>query len=187
MIRQSQNYISHKKRKFLLFGIMWSVIVAAIFGIGLLKYDQRANTFTVVAAVLVLPLAQNFTRFFAFSKYRDPKRNHAELLEQLTGNYALYHGAIVPDAKYSLYFEHVIVTDSSLYFVAAHKQENDKYKTQLIQRLGAKGIGYSQVHFVYADTEKGLKAACAKIQKNMRGQESPQLEKNMHIIEGMLM
>lgn len=187
MIKQSKNYISKKKKKYLLFGIMWSIIIAAIFAMGLVKYGERANTFTVVAAVLVLPLAQNFTRFFAFSKYKDPHSVHAEILEELKGAYGLYHGAIVPDSKYNLSFDHVVVTQRHVYFIAAEKKKINAYKTELIKRLDAKGIGYSQIHFIYAETEKGLRAAANDIQKNIGSEVDQGLEKNMHIIEGMLM
>lgn len=187
MIKQSKDYISKKKKKYLLFGIMWSMIVAAIFAIGVVKYGERANPFTVVAAVLVLPLAQNLTRFFAYSKYHDPSPVHAELLETLTGAYGLYHGAIVPDAKHNFSFDHIVVTHHNVYFIGADKKKNSVYKTELIKRLDAKGIGYSQIHFIYAETEKGLRAAVNTIQKNVSSQIDQGLEKNMHIIEGMLM
>lgn len=187
MIKQSQTYIQDKKKKFLYLGIVWGIIVAIMFAAGVVKYGERANTFTIIAAVLILPFAQNLTRFFSFNRYKDPKNTYASLLETLRGEYALYHGAILPDQKYTFYFEHVVVTEDRIYFISGDKNKVSPYKTHLVQRLEAKGIGHSQIYFMYADTEKGLKSIKQTIQQDIDQNRSNNMEKNMHIIEGMLM
>ena len=186
MVKQKKNYIAEKKKNHFIKAVIWAGVIIAIMGAGILLLDTRLSYFTVVAAVLVLPLALHITRFFAFAKYKDPSPKQAALLEQIKGHYGLYHSAIIPDTTCTLYFEHIIVTTKSIYFISKNKEIIQKAKPILALRLGNKGIQNSKLHFIYAENGKTIKNATIRIEKDAC-QVGEALENTIKIIDGMLM
>ncbi|MGL6175325.1 MAG: hypothetical protein ACRC1P_12045 [Cellulosilyticaceae bacterium] len=186
MVKQDKTYIAKRKKHFLVQTVIWAVAIIVVFSIGILLTKERGNIFTIFAAIMTLGFAQNLTRFISFNRYKDPKIGHAEILEEMKGNLALYHGAIVPDTTMTVYFEHVVVTAKSMYFISSNKVLIQKTKSWLSNRLMNKGIGESSIHFVIASDEKAIKNASLKIEKDAC-LASDELEKNINIIEAMLM
>lgn len=165
MIKQEKNYIKKQKKKYLLAGIVWSLIVLIIFGIGLLLTGTRANLFTVCACVIAIVASLFITRFISFSRYHDGDEAYAKLLENMTGDYALFHSAIIPGQKGTAYFEHVVVMNQVIYFISYTKEQVKQYRTWIIDGLSLKGIGAAHVHFIVAKDIKQMEQHVARLQK----------------------
>ena len=186
MVKQKKNYIAEKKKKHLIKAGMWGCIIFVIMVTGILLLDTRASYFTVVAAVLVLPLALHITRFVAFVKYQDPSIDQAERLEQIKGNYVLYHSAIIADPLGTFYFEHIIVTAKNIYFITKDQQVIEKAKPILAVKLENKGVSAKSLHFIHVSQGKTIEKIACKIEKEAN-QVDEVLETTIKIIDGMLM
>lgn len=186
MIKQDRNYIAKRKKHFLMFSGIWAIMIIGFFLVGIAITKSKGNMFTVLAAVMTLGLAQNITRFVSFSRYKDPKEKHSKILDNMKGSVGIYHGAIIPDTTATVYFEHIIVTSRSIYFISQDKELIQKTKSWLSNRLVSKGVPSENIHFVTATDSKGIKNASIKIEKDAC-YTSEGLDKNSKIIEAILM
>lgn len=186
MVKQKKNYIKEQKKNHLVKALIWAAAILIIVMAGLVLLKTKASYFTVVAAILVLPLALHITRFVAYVKYKDPDPTEAALLEQMEGNYGLYHSAIIPDNTCTLYFEHIVVTAKNIYFISKNKEMIQKAKPILALRLENKDIQMNKLHFIYAESGKTIKNVTIRIEKDacLKGEA---LENTIKIIDGMLM
>ena len=186
MVKQEKDYIKSKKKKHLLQALLWGAVILGIFIVGLMVMPTRANYFTLVAALFVLPFALNLTRYFSYAKYKDPSPKQATVLERMKGTYALYHSAIIPDTTGTLYFPHVVVTARSVYFLAKDEDMLTKAKSILGLRLKAKGLADAQLRYIHVTDKTSLKNASLKIQKDACFSDE-QLGNNTKIIDGIMM
>ena len=186
MIKQDENYIRSKKNRYLKMGLVWIGIVLAIFLAGVIVTKQRATYFTVVAAVLVIPLSQNLTRYVAFRKFNPPDKEHASILNRIKGDYYLYHGVLVPDAKTIHFFDHVMVTEKYIYFIAEDKETIDKVKNWIIETLSAKGITQKELKFINIKDEQNIKVVAKNIEKEIQP-KATMIDEKSEILEAMMM
>lgn len=186
MIKQKKTYIKEQTKSHLTKALIWAAIIITIVTVGLILLKTRSSYFTVVAAVLVLPLALHITRFLSYRRYKDPSPKDAAILEKMKGTYGLYHSAIIPDTTCNLYFEHIVVTTKSIYFISKKQEMIQKAKPLLTFKLQNKGIEDSKLHFIYAENGKTIKNATIRIEKDAC-QVGETLENTMKIIDGMLM
>ncbi len=186
MIRQPKDYIRIQKKKFLLWTLVWAVLTALMFVGGIVLTQTRNNYFTLVAGLLILPLALNFSRLVSFLRFKDGQSEDAELLERMKGSYVIFHSAIIPDTRATVFFEHIVVTARSIYFLTTEKDTLTKHKAWLMNRLIAKGLSEKELHFVYLPETNTLKNMANKIEKDAC-YTSENLEKYAHILQSMLM
>lgn len=186
MIKQTKDYIQKKKKEHLIKAVIWGVVIVGIYVAGLVLTKNRANPVTVVAAVLVLPLALHITRFISFNKFKDPSPKRAACLEHMKGTYALYHSVIIPDTTTTLYFDHVVVTSRNFYFIAKDPAHLASAKAVLPLRLNKKGVGTDQMNYIHAKDMTSIKNTALKIQKDACFSDE-QLGNNTNIIDGIIM
>lgn len=186
MVKQQENYISNKKRGYLRNSIIWGSIVLIIFLTGVFVTKQRTNYFTLVAGVLVIPLSLNLTRYISFMTFNSPKKEHATILNQIKGDYYVYHGVVIPDAKTTHYFDHVILTGHYIYFIAENKETIEKVKNWIIDILSAKGITQKQIKFLHVKDEERMRAVAKNIEKEIRPKGN-NLDAMSEILEAMIM
>ncbi len=166
MIVQGCHYIEEQKKKYLKHTLIWTAVVAVLFGIGLFLAGKRENYFTVIAGVLVLGIALNLSRYIGFRKFKDGKEVSAKILEGMKGSYDLFHSAIIPDARGTAFFEHIVVTSRSMYFISESSEMIKKYRLCLENKLASKGIPMKSIHFVHVDNEVQIKNLAIKIEKD---------------------
>ncbi len=186
MIKQPKDYLAKKKKEHVIKSLMWGSIVLGIFMTGCLLTKQRANYFTVAAAVLVLPLALNITRGLAYRKYKDAKPCEAEILDDMAGNYHVFHSAVIPEATGIVFIEHIVVTSRSIYFLSSDEMLLKKEKPALILKLENKGFHSKQLHFIFIKEEQTMKNTAHKIEKEAY-LTSEALEEMSGVIASMLM
>ena len=117
MVKREKEYLKKKKKQYLRGTIIWFVIMFSVFIVGYILNRTRKNVFTLVAALLVLPVAQYATQLLAIWKFKDPGIKISDFLESIKGDYALFHSALMPDTKEVINFDHIIVTGKNIYCI----------------------------------------------------------------------
>lgn len=185
MIKQRKDYIAYRKKQFVIKIIISTLSIIILLAVGSALTHERANLFTILAGLTVIPLAQNLTRYLSFSRYKDPKRIYCEKLENLTGNLAIYHSAIIPCESHTLYAEHIVLTADNMYILCSKEKDIKANQTHLISRMKTKGIAVKNIHMVQVDSEQSYQTLCKKLQKEAANDNS--LDEKSKIIEGILM
>ncbi|MHC1747776.1 MAG: hypothetical protein AB9856_05200 [Cellulosilyticaceae bacterium] len=186
MVKQDRQYVENKKKSFLKKTILWGSSVILIFGLSWYFTGKRANYFSLIAAALVIPLALNMTRYISFRRFKDPKVEEAKILDHMKGSYALYHSAIIPDTRETVYFSHLIITSRSIFLLTDCKETLQKSKNWVTERLNAKGFELKSIHFIETSGVKSIKNAALKIEKDAC-YTSQELDNRTAIIEAMLL
>lgn len=165
MILQEKNYIAKQKKKYFIWGICLTIVVFGIFGVGLWITKTRANLFTVSACVMAIGAALFITRWISFSRYRDGNEEIANLIETLPDEVQILHSAIIPYAKGTAYFEHIVVTGSKIYLIAYTKKQVEKYGAAVQEVLETKGILRKQLCFLVIQNVEQMKKYMPKIEE----------------------
>ncbi len=168
---QPQDYLKRQKKKYLSRALFWGGISVCIFAIGLFYTRERATNYTLIAALFVLPFGLDMTRYLSYVRYPSPQIAVASRLEAMTGTYALYHAAVLPDTTQTFYFEHLIITPEQLYLVTPNEQTIQKATPILQTRLQAKGFIGENVHFVHIADEQALETLILEVQNHAHGDE----------------
>lgn len=186
MIKQEKDDITKRKKKFLIMSLVWGCSVFAISLIGFIMTRSKNNYLSLIAIMLVLPLAQNITRFISVNRFKDPNPEYAAVLEQMKGSYQLFHSAVIADTMGTVLFEHLIVTSKSIYLLSCNKNSIDANSGWIQNRLSAKGIERKQIHFIHIASINNIKNAALKIEKDAC-YTSEVLDQNTKTVETMLM
>ena len=166
MIKQEKDYLAKRKKAYASKSLLWATLVGSIFIIGWYVTQQRANHFTLGAAILVLPLALNVTRGMAYRKYRDADPKWAEVLEEMKGSYHLFHSVLIPDVTSILNYEHVVVTSRAIYMITSDETIKKETQASIEAKLEAKGIAKKQCHVLLVKEIDALKKVVRKIEKD---------------------
>lgn len=166
MVAQGCHYVQEQKKKYLGRTLIWMAIVALLFFTGLFLEGKRENYFTVIAGVLVLGIALNLSRYIGFRKFKDGKEEVAKLLEDMNGSYHLFHSAIIPDTRGTAFFEHIVVTSRSIYFISQSAEMIKKYRLELENKLISKGISMKAIYFMPIENEEQVKNLIVEIEKD---------------------
>lgn len=165
MVLQEKNYIAKQKKKYFIWGSCLTLVVFGIFGIGLWMTKTRANLFTVSACVIAIGAALFITRWISFSRYKDGKEEIANLLETLPEGVQILHSAIIPYAKGTAYFEHIVVTGSKIYLIAYTKDQVEKYGAAVQEVLEMKGILKKHLCFLVIQNVEQMRKYIPKIEQ----------------------
>ena len=186
MVVQTCDYVERQKKKYLKHTLIWAVVVAFLFGAGFVLAGKRENYLTVIAGVLVLGIALNLSRYIGFSKFHDAKISDAKILEGMKGSYRLFHSAIIPDTRGTAFFEHIVITSRSIYFIGQDSQMIKKYRLGLENKLMSKGVPMKGISFNQVESEVQVKNLVAKIEKDAC-YTSEKLDEYERIINDLLM
>ncbi|ONI48134.1 hypothetical protein AN643_03095 [Candidatus Epulonipiscioides saccharophilum] len=183
MIKQKADYLAQRKKFFIMRTLIWASVILAIFITGWVITQNRANYFTVVAAVLTLGLAQNLTRYLAFSKYKNPDIDFANDIDLLDDAW-IYHSVIIPTKKGDKYFPHVILKANLIFFITYEKNPTRHLDDTFFSKFTAKGIEKSHLHFCSIQHRDNLAILLKQI-KGVKPIEATQ-ESNAYVLEGMM-
>lgn len=186
MVIQGCHYVQEQKKKYLTHTLIWLIVVAILFGVGVLIAGKRENYFTVIAGVLVLGLALNLSRYIGFRKFKDGREEEAKLLEDMKGNYHLVHSAIIPHTKGTAFFEHIIVTSKRIYLISYSREMIKEFRLQLTNQLMTKGIALKALCFITIESKEELKDLILEIEEDAYDTDN-NLGENAKIINDLLM
>lgn len=114
-ILQEGDYISKRKRKYLIRTIISLGIMMIIFIIGLALTKTRNNMFTLFSVLFTLVVAQYGVQYISIMKYRDGDPEISKKLSDLPDIYIVWHSALFGDQKGMAFFDHIIITDKKIY------------------------------------------------------------------------
>lgn len=187
MIIQEKNYLKNKKIKFLKGTVIWFIIMITIFIVGYVLNGTRKNIFTVLAAILVLPVAQYATQLLTIWKFQDPEKEISELFESIQGNYNLFHSVLIPDKKEIINFDHIIVTGENIYCIINKHPDIAYIKKLFNTKIVAKGIPLKTMMYIELDKVKNKQKLLTKIEVATRRENEKNLKEYTQLIAQMMM
>ena len=187
MIKQCKTYAADKQSYYLKRVCLWTIVMLGIFFIGILITGSKANYFTVAAGVIVMAVALYLSRYIGFKHFKDGHAQWAQIMEDESSDYAVFHSAIIPNEKYTAYFEHVILTGNAFYFLTYDEKMIQKAHIDLENKLVNKGIDYAQILFFVLKDEADVKKVMETIKQNTPTVESAEIERQIRIINDLLM
>lgn len=187
MVKREKEYLKKKKKEYLRGAIIWFAIMFSVFIIGYILNKTRKNVFTLVAALLVLPVAQYATQLLAIWKFKDPDIEISNSLESIQGDYALFHSALMPDTKEVINFDHIIVTGKRIYCIIDKPYEIGRIKSLLDQKLKAKGIPLKIIQYVNFSELKNEDKLLKEVETVAKQGNQKDLEEYTQLIAQMMM
>ena len=187
MIIQEKDYLKSKKIKFLTGTIIWFIVMITIMITGYILNKTRKNVFTVVAAILVLPVAQYATQLLSIWKFKDPDKETSELFESIQGNYNLFHSVLIPDKKEIINFDHIIVTGENIYCIMNKHPDIAYIKKIFNKKLLAKGIPIKTMTYIEIDQIKNKQKLLEKIEVAALKDNEKKLKEYTQLIAQMMM
>ncbi|HHX59728.1 MAG TPA: hypothetical protein GX707_03160 [Epulopiscium sp.] len=187
MIKREKNYLTQKKKKYILMSVIWLFIMFGIFWTGYILNNTRNNVFTVFAAVLVLPAAQYMTQLFAILKFKDPDIEASNQLELIKGNYNLFHSVLIPDLTEIIYFDHIVVTGTKIYCIIDNVTDIAKQKEIFDKKIKAKGISLKAIVYVDQNKTKDMGNLFKQIEVNAAIENEINLKEQTQLITQMMM
>lgn len=133
-------YIDKEKKKQLLFTILFILIGLAIFLVGyFLNHRTKTNVFTIVAILMVLPMAKRFVAFVVLFPYKTEPLSFHEKVEQLVNDSATVIEDYVFTSSEKVMGISVLIIDQGnvIGLVANDKQPYDYMKTYLRKSICA--------------------------------------------------
>lgn len=186
MVIREKDYLKKTKKKYIKGSIIWFLIMISIFGIGYILNKTRNNVFTIVAAVLVLPVAQYLTKLIGVVKYKDPTVKESLKLESIKGEYNIFHSVIIPNKSSTMFLDHIIVTENKIFCFLS--QEHNKEKKDFINKSKVKGIDSNQLEFFNIDNIENIGNIIRKVEKHTyNNKDDKRLSNNTRIIDQMMM
>ena len=167
MVKREKDYLKKQKKKYLRGTIIWLIIMLSIFSLGYFLNRTRNNIFTVIAALFVLPVAQDMTKLIAILKFNDPDAEISKRLEEIKGDYSLFHGILVPDQSSVYYYDHILVTGSKIYCIIDSATNIAKKKEVFEKKIKAKGIPLKTVIYIENYKTKTKGNMFKKIERNV--------------------
>lgn len=187
MVKQSKTYIAEQQSHYLKRVFLWTAVMLVIFFMGIFITGSKSNYFTVAAGVLVMAVALYLSRYIGFKHFKDGHAKWAEIIENEGKDYGIIHSAIMPNEKYSAYFEHIVLTGRAFYFLTYNEKMIQKAHIDLENKLVNKGIDYTQVSFLVLKDEADVIKVMKMIKQNTPTVESAEVEAQIQIINDLLM
>lgn len=137
-----RGYISCMKRHYLVFSLLILLFAAGLFILGLLLNNyNKGNIFTIIAAVMVLPMARTATLFVLFFPFRDADDETCELVAKTAKSGSLiYTDVVVTSTEKAMGFASVVVTGSKVIVLTGREKEDpfkaQEYLADLVRRRG---------------------------------------------------
>lgn len=186
MVIQEKDYLKKRKRSYLKASGCWVALMGAIFITGLVVTKSRNSYFTVFSGVIAIGAALNLTKLIGILKYKDGSKEYAEYLEEMKGNYNIFHSSLIPNAQGIIYFEHIVVTSKRIYFITYQETCMKKNRLEIENRMMAKGIESKNIQVIWIKDKMAMKELVRHIEKD-ETYESNKKDEYTTIINGMLM
>lgn len=131
-----QGYISFMKSFNLLVAIVMFVLAAVLFIVGLSIYETKANVFTIVGALFVIPAARFMTVFFLFLPYKSvSKEKYDKVFSLMKAGNLLYADVLLTSTEraYGISFM-VLTSDKILVYAAKNVNKLQDYLADIMKR-----------------------------------------------------
>lgn len=136
--RGSYGYIRNRKQKKIIGLVVLLVLAAAIFIVGLfLNKFSKANIFTVVAILVVLPWAKVLTAYIVLFPYHTPEKEKYDKIKQFeTDGLRIYSDLVITSEEKIMNLDFLVIGNQKVYGVLG----KDKQDLEYINKYLKKGI-----------------------------------------------
>ena len=170
--RGSYGYIKNSKQKKIILMSVLMVLAAAIFTIGLfLNKFSKANLFTVVAILLVLPWAKVLTTYIVLVPYHTPSKEQYDKIKQFeTEGLQIYSDLVITSEEKVMNLDFLVIGNQKVYGVAGKENQDLTYINQYLKKGLSNQTNGLDVKIVkefrqFTTLVKGISDACKKNQE----------------------
>ncbi|MCR5322398.1 MAG: hypothetical protein K6E85_03885 [Lachnospiraceae bacterium] len=135
-------YISYMKKKELLFSIVLFAAAAGIFVLGLaLNKWQKGNVFTIIAALLIIPMARFLTQFILLFPFRSvTDEEFTEVEKAAKGGSIIYADNVIASTEKAMQLSFIVITSNKILCLTGREKENalkcQEYLADVVKRRG---------------------------------------------------
>lgn len=158
--RGSYGYIRNKKQKKIIGLVVLLILAAAIFIVGLfLNKFSKANIFTVIAILVVLPWAKVLTAYIVLFPYRTPARDKYDKIKQFeTDGLRIYSDLVITSEEKVMNLDFLVIGSQKVYGVLGKDKQDLTYINQYLK----KGIS-NQTNGLDVKVVKDFKQFCTLV------------------------
>ena len=166
-------YLNRQKKIHLLWLVGFILLGAAIFLIGYMFTHTRANIFTVLAVLMVLPAAKRVVALVVLLPRRSVGVERYERVKEMTGGGTLLVDFVFTSTEKIMCLDFLVIKNGNVLGVAAAKQDMEylkKYLTDSVHKVD------SSFHVRVMDTDEQLQKQLDKLTKT---EVAPELEEKV--------
>lgn len=134
-----QGYIRSRKRWDLLWLFVFVLIGIAIFFAGYFITKTRANIFTVLAVLMVLPGAKRIVALFVMIPRKSVEKERYEIVKAATGEGTLYTDYVFTSTEKIMHLDFLLVKNGNVLGVVASSKQDvtymKKYLTDSVHKI----------------------------------------------------
>lgn len=125
-------YLKKRKKAEVLWILLFVVLGVAIFLIGYLWSGVRANIFTVMAVLLVLPAAKHLVALIAMFRKKSVTKERYEKVKQAAKEAILYTDYVFTSTEKIMHLDFLIVKNGNVLGVIAKSKQDVPYLKQYL-------------------------------------------------------
>lgn len=145
LIKGQRGYINFKKRTQLLKALMYVGIGILIFIFGLLVNKfEKSNIFTIIAILMVLPMAKRLVNFIVFLPFQSvPEETYQAVSLLKKEEDTLYTDAVFTSSEKIMYLSFLIIAGNEVIGLIGREKEDKEYITKyLTESIRKRGWSY---------------------------------------------
>lgn len=158
--------------------IILFVLVATVFLVGYLTTKTKANLFTVVAVVSVLPAAKQMTTTILFYKYSSGSRETYEKIDKAVKDATTLSDIVITSYDKIGELLHVAIVGKTIIAYSEKEKTDEKYMTDYIKGILEKN-GYTGISVKIFKNKENYLARLQELQKNLGGERNTRQEQKM--------
>lgn len=120
-------YISNRKKISFLWLFGYIVIAAALFLAGYLLTHTRANVFTVMAVLLVLPAAKRVVNLIVMLPRKSVSKERYEKIKNAVGSGVVFADYVFTSSEKIMHLDFVVIKDGTVLAVTAPSRQDIPY------------------------------------------------------------
>jgi hypothetical protein len=139
----NSGYINNRKKISFLWLLAYIVIAAAIFLVGYLWTHTRANVFTVMAVLMVLPAAKRIVNLIVMLPRKSVEKSRYEEMKKQVGTGVLLTDYVFTSTEKIMHLDFVVIKNGNVLAVTApSKQDSEYMKKYLTDSVHKAASGY---------------------------------------------
>lgn len=176
LIKGQRGYINFKKRTQLLKALMYVGIGILIFIFGLLVNKfEKSNIFTIIAILMVLPMAKRLVNFIVFLPFQSVSEETYQAVSLLKKEEdTLYTDAVFTSSEKIMYLSFLIIAGNEVIGLIGREKEDKEYITKyLTESIRKRGWSYKVT--IYTKKESFFKKY-KTVDRSLIREEEPELK-----------
>ena len=138
--RGEYGYIRDRKKRLLITtGILLAALLAAFF-LGLILFNTRLNLLTLLAALLVIPMANFLVSYIALMKSITPSSQEKDDVDAAAGDWPVLYELTIPDEKRIFFAPYAICEDHEVLMYFPKKEKLEQAQSFIKDKLKRQGL-----------------------------------------------